>query len=342
MPLPAFSTADPNAYLAIGMQSALNVPQTAASKLRFCKYISGNAFSVNPQIVDLREGGDGLDFGIAYKTRIAVEGTLVFNLRPEMAGQFFQILPGGATWNAASAPALHTFHDNHASHPYSTIFSQHPGSTLQNMLTDVRFTGVTIEAVTGQPIKVSAPFMALTYGASYTAITPTYYGAGSDGLGANDDFWLYHTTPSVQLDGVADSTIERWSLSQKLGTEELQAQSVFLDDIPVFSREWDFSLERRYQSTQMYSKIISGGAVSPTTSVPTGAFRADYTYGGAGVKNRTISFSAPILTYRDDNITELDPDGKTVKETITAKPLRSASSTVTITVSNAHASAYAP
>ena len=44
------SSADPNAFLAIGMQAALGTPQTAAAKLRFAKYLSGSDVQASLEI----------------------------------------------------------------------------------------------------------------------------------------------------------------------------------------------------------------------------------------------------------------------------------------------------
>ena len=73
------------------------------------------------------------------------------------------------------------------------------------------------------PIQVSLPFVAITFGSSHGVnLVPTYYG---------DDPFIYQVNPSYLLDGVADSTIEEWTVEGRFGTEELQAQSVSLDDV---------------------------------------------------------------------------------------------------------------
>jgi hypothetical protein len=50
----------------------------------------------------------------------------------------------------------------------------------------------------------------------------------------------------------------------------------------------------------------------------------------------------PLVSYRGDSLTDPDPDGKTVYETISAKALKGATAAVIISLSNSHASAYAP
>src|SRR5438128_463969 len=140
------------------MQSALGTPQTTAAKLRYARYLSGNNFAAQLEVVTLREGGDGLDYGFVYKKSHKVAGQLVFNARPEIVGQVLQALPGMATWDGGSAPAIHTFSTIGASFPYMTMLAQHPGSLMAHLFSDIRFTGLTIEAQSGEPMKWTVPF----------------------------------------------------------------------------------------------------------------------------------------------------------------------------------------
>lgn len=337
-----FSSADPNSYAALGMQSALGTPQSAAAKLRFMRYLKGFQFNIVPAVVDLREGGDGLDFGTTYKSQEKVGGKVVAYLRPEIAGQFFQLLPGGATWYGGTLPPTSAvlFHDNHASHPYGTLQVQHPGSSLVQLFSDVRFTTFQLLGKMGAPWQLSADFTAITYGASAAALTPTSYQAAS----SLDDLFLWHGNPSYVLDGQADATIEQITISGQLGVEELQAQSINLDDIAVNSRVFDVEVVRRYQSPSQWAKIAYGAAgnVAPTTAVATGSLSAFVTNGLAAANIRSMLIQMGLLSYRYDNLTELDPDGQTVRETISARALHTATAAIAITLQNAHASVYGP
>lgn len=336
-PLPPITSADPNSFLALGMQSALNTPQVTAAKLRYARYTRGNDFGIVPAVVDLREGGDGLDFGTTYKSQEKVAGTLSFYLRPEIANQFFQLLPGGATFDGGSAPAGITYHDNHASHPYATLVVQHPGSTIAHLLSDVRFTGFTLDGQTGQPWKVTAPFVAINFGASVAALTPTYFAPP-------DDFFLYHSNPSYVIDGQADATIESISVNFQLGVEELQAQGIGLDDIAILSRVIDVQMTRRYQSPSMWQKVAYGAAgnVAPTYSVATGSLSVFTSNGGAAANLRSFLMNLGLLSYRYDNLPALDPDGVTIRETISARALHTATAAIAITTKSGHASGMLP
>jgi len=312
------------------MQSALGTPQVTAAKIRFAKYLSGTDLQARLEVVDLREGGDGLDFGYTYKKSQAAIGQIVFNARPEIAGQLFQGAPGGATWDGASAPAAHTFQAGHASFPWMTLLAQHPGSSLPQIFRDALFTGLTVEGQSGEPWKVTIPFVAIFQGASYAALTATYQ--------AEEPF-VYHYNPTYVLDGSGDTTMTAFKIELGLGVEELQSQAVTLDDIAVQNRDINVEVTRRYVDTTKWKAINMGGGIAPTTSVATGSLRVDSLY-GAGAALRSLQFQTPLLSYRGLTLTELDPDGKTVYETLSAKALKAATHAFFAVVKNAHASAY--
>lgn len=326
----AYSSADPNAFLAVGIQAALGTPQTTVAKLRYAKYLSGTDVQAAFDVVDLREGGDGLDWGYTYKKAQKVTGQVVFNARPEIVGQFAAIGIGNATWDAGSAPAVQTFNTGHASFPWATLLLQHPGSTLQQIVSDVRFTGLTIEGQSGEPEKWTLPFIGIKHGGSYAAVTPTAY---------LEDPFIYHYSPTYVLDGAADTTMLSYKIEYGLGIEELQSQAVTLDDIAVQNRDLNVEFTRRYVNASKWSAINMGGGVAPTTSVATGSFQTAHVYGsGAGL--RSLEHDLPLLSYRALQLTELDPDGKTVIETLSAKALKGATHAMFSILKNAHASSY--
>jgi hypothetical protein len=318
------------------MQSAQGTPQTTSTKFRFAKYLSGMNAAPDITVTDIREGGDGLDWGFTYKQRNMVRGTFVVNARSEIAGQLFAVALGGATYTpsaVANPYAGHKFQGNHASFPWSTMHIAHPGTDLIHFLTDVRFTGLSIEGNAGQPLRISAPFVAAIFGASVVGITPTYF---------TEDPFVYHVGPSYLVDGAANSAIESWRIDLNLGIEELQAQSVSLDDIVVQNRDINIQLTQRYQNATLWKKIAYCGGVAPSSGVPSGSLKLiNQLPGVAGLELRYMELNVPALTYRGDALTELDPDGRTVRETITAKALKHASGAIWIDLRNNHASAYA-
>lgn len=314
------------------MQTALGTPQVTATKLRFLKYLSGTNVAPEMEVQDLREGGDGLDYGFTYKSKQVVRGQLVFNARPEAAGAILAMVLGGATYNGGSAPAIHNFHTGHASAPWATLLAQHPGSALAHMISDAHFTGLTVEGNAGQAWKFTVPFIGINHGASFAAVTPTYYG---------DDPFLYHGNPTYILDGNTETDVSAFRVAMALGFSEEQTQAITLDELPLMNRSLDIEVTRRFENAAQWQHIYYGASanITPTTAVATGSLRAGVGY-GAGVTLRQIDIYANLLSYRGNVLTELDPDGKTVMETFTAKALKGATHALQIVLQNAHASTY--
>jgi hypothetical protein len=313
------------------MQTAQGTPQSTAAKFRFARYLASDV-NVELDVQDIREGGDGLNFGTTYKTQQNVSGQIVVNGRPEIAGAFLALAMGGATWDGGSAPAVHTFMTSHASFPWSTIIAQHPGSSLPYLLSDVVFGGFTLEGQSGQPWRFTFPFVGVNHGASMPAYTPTL---------AAEQLFLYYNLGTYVLDTLGATGLTRFQFGMQLGLDQLQSQAVTLDTIAVLNRDSSLEFDRRYENPGLWTKTYYGasGNVSPTTSVATGAFIGHVEYGAAGTL-RNLRLEIPLMTYRGNNISNIDPDGKTVTETITAKGLQGSTHMAWMRVSNVHASAY--
>lgn len=328
-----YSSADINAFMAIGMQSGLGTPQTTLSKLRYSKYLSGTNVQNMPEIVPLREGGDGHEWGYTYKQTQKAGGQLVINARPEITGQLLSLAPAGATYTPAAAPSGHNFHNGHASYPWSTFYVYHPGSALTHMLTDVRVGGITVEGESGQPWKLTLPFTAIQHGGSFntTLAVPSY---------ALEEPFLFHMG-SYQVNGALATGFMSFKLDVAFGIEELQAAAVTLDEIVVQNKDTTIEFTQRFEDPTLWKNIAWSGGIVPTNSVPTGDFRAVAAY-GTGAARRVFDINVPLIGYQTSEFTELDPDGQTVTLTTTGKALKGATSSLVMSLLNNHASAYAP
>jgi hypothetical protein len=324
------SSASLDSFFALGMQSALGTAQGTAAKLRFAKYKEGTRFGTAPEVTFLREGGDGHDLGYAYKTKIKSEGQLVFNARPEILGQLLALIPGGAVWDDASQPAGHTFHTGHGSYPWSTIYTQYPGSDIGHLMRDVRFTGLTFEYQTGQPLQITAPFIALHHAQATLSLTPSY---------ASEEPFLYHHSPTFALGGGSAPHITRVMIEHTFNVEELQAQAVTLDDALVMNKDTTVEVERRYENSAVWKQIAWGGGIVPTISVPTTDLRVNQQYFSGG-SLRQFDLRAPLIAWETADFGEFNPDGQTVTEVFTGRVLKGATSALVGYLKNLHASAY--
>ena len=333
----AFSTADPNAFVGISLkQTAQGTPNVSAAGYRFVKYLAGMQFQPMTDNQWVREGGGGLDWSVGYTKTTKVDGQVVCYLRPEIAGQLFALMPGGATWSGGTVPATHQFHTGHASFPWFTMQVGHPGTSMLTQITDARFTGLSIEGNSGEPLKVTMPFTGINFGASGAIVAPTY-GTPT----GQDAFFLYYQSPTIILAGAQDTTISNWKIDFNLGVEELQAQSINLDDIAIMNRDAALTVTRRYNNPALWNQIYYGGSanIAPTAPIATSSFDAMFSY-DSGNNARAIRVYAPLVAFDEDTITDLDPDGKTVYETITGKILKGGTAAVNILVNSQHASAY--
>jgi Phage tail tube protein len=326
-----FSSSDPNAFVALGKQTALGTPNVTAAQLRFSKYNTGTRYGVEPEVTFLREGGDGQNFGYAYKNKQVSRGQLVFNARPEFLGQLLSVALGGAAWDLASAPAKHTFHTSHASYPWSTLLSQFPGSSMAHLLADVRFAGVQIEWQTGQPLQVTAPFLSLTHSATLGAFTPSY--------DTREEPFLYHHAPSIVLSGASDLRMTKVTINHTFDLDELQAQLVTLDDAVVLAKDTTVEITRRYENATQWLAIAMGGGFTPTTSVPTSDLRVSQQYFSGGSVRR-LDVRAPLVAWETADIGELDPNGQTIYEVYSGKALQGATSALIAYLEGVHASTY--
>lgn len=326
----SFNTSDPNAFIAFGIQAAQGTAQTAAAKLRYPRYLSGVEAAPEQEIVDVREGGFGMDYSFSYRKQIHGAGQLVHFLRPDETGLALAWALGAATWAGASDPAVHLFHTNHASYPFGTFFAQHPGSDLAMIYKDARAAGFTLELMAGEPGKLTIPWLSLQEGASFAALTPTYI---------NEQPFMYFNAPSILLDGTLDTAIESVKVTQAVNLEQLIAQAITLDDAVPQTRDLDIEIVRRYQNPSVYLKVYNSGGITPSWSVATGSLRGVWKYPGAPTP--AFDLHAPLISYRGAAITGLDPDGKTVKETITGRLLKGATHSLIVQLSNNHPSAYA-
>jgi hypothetical protein len=325
-----FISNDPNQFVAVGMQSGQGTPQVAQAKFRFVRSLAGTKVDSVQEIVDLREGGDGMDPSWHYQKTQKFTGQLVANLRPEIAGAIFQFLPGYASWlGGTQIPTnIQVFSTNHASLPWGTLVFQHPGSSLLQAISDVRFTELTLEGKPGEPILMTVPFTAIGDTVVASAYTPTNYG---------EDAFLYQGA-TILLNGALASGITSWKIGLKYKVDELYAQNLTLDTIVPLNRDITLEFTRRYENPTLWSIIAMDGGNSPSYSAPTGSFDVYQTVGGSA--SGIVRFSLPLLSYHGITLTEIDPDGKTIIETVQAGALKGATHAMLVQLNNAHASAY--
>lgn len=311
--MPGRSTNEPGNYIAFGFQSS----QTAeATTFNFLRHLDGSGFDIDEQIESVREGGDGQEVGLRYKTGITFDGSMVSNARPEISARLDAAALGSDSAGALPGPASTAsgIANLHTARPTSGL----PYMTVDQLWADVvergigaQITGMTVEFEQGRPLKVTHEFM--TGGSSYrrptaSALTPTretgqpfmYPGAslvfeGAGASGANTKMTKGKITLNRNLDG--------------------DIRTLGLNREDVVGQTFDVQVEGtlKYESAStLYDPVHYnvGGSQIPF-DLATGAFRIAARF-GTGTQVREKVYGVGQFHYTQARVNKLDPEGKTM------------------------------
>src|SRR4051794_31462562 len=81
----ARATNEPSNYFGVAKQQARD--SATLGGFYFYKYLDGTGLENDPNTESVREGGDGQEVGLRYRTRITMDGQVVSNSRPGNAGR---------------------------------------------------------------------------------------------------------------------------------------------------------------------------------------------------------------------------------------------------------------
>lgn len=311
--MPGRSTNEPSNYLAFGFQSS----QTAeATTFHFLRHLDGSGADIDEQVESVREGGDGQEVGLRYKTAVTFDGSMVHNARPEISARLDAAALGSDTAGAlpGNASGASGVANAHTARPTSFL----PYMTIDQLWADVlergigaQITGMTVEFEQGRPLKVTHEF--LTGGSSYrrptaSALTPTretgqpfmYPGAsvifeGAGASGVNTKMTKGKITVTRNLDGDIRTT--------GLNREDVVGQTM---DVSV-----EGTLKYESAST-LYDPVHYqvGGSQIPF-DLATGAFRLTSRF-GSGTQVREKTYGVNQFHYTQARVNKLDPEGKTM------------------------------
>ncbi len=323
--MPGRATNEPTNYFAFGFQSS----QTAeATTFNFLRHLDGTGADIDEQIESVREGGDGQEVGLRYKTAITFDGAMVVNDRPEIGARLWAAALGcdiavatsGAASGASGILNEHTAVPT-AGLPYMTV-DQFFGDVIERGI-GAQITGLTAEFEQGRPLKLTAEFM--TGGSSYrrpvaSALTATretgqpfmYPGAsvvveGNAASGVNTKMTKGKFTISRNLDGDIRTT--------GLNREDVVGQT--------FDAQVEATI--KYESASSWYDPIHyqlGGSQIPF-DLATGAMRITSRFGsGTQVREQTIGMN--LINWTQARVNKLDPEGKTMYIDVAGMGIRSA------------------
>ena len=309
-------TNEPANYFAFGFQSAKD---TEATTFTFLKHLDGTGLDLEEEIQREREGGDGQEVGLVYKSGVQLDGQGVAYARAEYVGRIMAAVLGDDQVGAASGVASEAA-NIHTANPTSTI----PYLTVEQYYADqiervsnAQITDVSIEMEAGRPWKVTHTLVG--GGTPYrrdvaSALTPARESVAA----------AFFPGGSYVIDGAANSKLTKAKIDIKRGVDaDIRTTSLHREDVVALNFDVDLEFTLKYEDKALYDKIHYGSGSYIPIDLSTGAFQA-FSAMGAGTNSRFFEVGLPVFDYIGAKLNKLDPDGKTVYLDVVAAGVKGA------------------
>jgi len=316
--VPARPSNEPSNYWAFGFQSAQGVDATT---FQFLRHLDGTANEVNEDVESVREGGDGQEVGLRYKTAVSMDGQAVLNHRPEVGHRALVAVLGADTLSNASSPnGLATVASGVANEHTAVPTSKIPYVTIEQFwadeverITDCQVTGLDIEWEAGRPLKLTPQFVGggtPVRKPAASALTPTRE------TGAP---FFYPGASVVLVTGAgasgANSRVTKGKISIKRNVDDgIRTTALTRADVVAQAFDVDVDYTQVFDSaTGAYEPIHWGGGAATVipNDLATGLIRM-FIYQGLGTNMRYTEVGVNQLHYTGARVNKLDPDGNTM------------------------------
>lgn len=308
MAQPGFPTNDPQNYIAFGKQSALD---TDATTFHFCKHLDGSGWDADDDTDRIREGGDGQNVGLSYRTIVRADGNLVALARSNTAGRLWAAVLGSDSIATAGVASL----ARHTAVPVASLqyftFEQRAADTVERAL-NCQITSLACEGEAGKPWKYTAAFLnggTVTFRDVASQLTPA----------RQTDKPFFYPNGSYQFDGAGSyaTDITKWKVEVTRGVDDgIQTTGLNRADLVPLNFDVNIDATIKYTSKDFYRKIqYSSGSNIPvnlaTGSIDFTQYQQVLTASGVfgSAQHRIV---VPILEWLDVKLNRLDPDGKTM------------------------------
>lgn len=316
---PGKPTNDPNNYFAFGKQT---VKGTDASSFFFTRHLDGTGYDVDTDVESVREGGDGQEVGLRYRTMVKADPNLVTLNRQQVAGRLWAGVLGADSIASAGVPSLarHTAVPQ-ASLPYFTT-EQRQGDLIERV-SDAVWTSLTLEGEAGKPWRLSAAAVGggtvtirdvgSTLTPSRETGRPAFYPGGSYVFDAGASYATDVTKFKVEVNRNVDDAIQTTGLSR--------------DDVVPLNFDVNVDATIKYTSRDFYKKVQYTGGSVPISDLATGSLDlVQYAQAGTMAASALARVVIPLLEWTDAKVNKLDPDGKTVYLDVVGQSIRGHSS----------------
>lgn len=318
--MPGRATNDVDNYFAIGKQSAKD---TEASSFYFLKHLDGTGLELDHQTQSEREGGDGQEVGLRYKTSITMDGDAVANARPEIAARLFAYALGADSVSggsgAATAMQIHTAVPTGLGSAAAYLTVEQRWADEIDRVSNAQVTGLTVEGEAGRPIKLTANLIG--GGTPYRRdIASTLTPVRESGQP------FFFPGGSYTIDGAGNTKITKYKATIQRGVDaDIRTTQLFREDVVALNFDTQLEFTLKYEDKTLRDKIDFGGGSMVPISLSTGAFQA-YTDFGTGTNLRFLEINFPVYDYTGARVNKLDPDGKTVYIDVVAQGRKTATS----------------
>ena len=313
--MPAFSTNNPSDYFAFARQ--LSGKDSDTQPTYFTRHKDGTSIEVEPDIQSEREGGDGQEEGLRYRSLLKADGTINVNARPQIAAHLFAGALGAiaTTVNAdgSSIPlgCQKIVFVPAATQPYYTV-EQRFSDTVERT-TNVKFGSVEIDGEAGRPLSLSAQFMSA--GTAYyrdkaSALNPARE-VDSPIFYPRASALIYQGSTSSQI--ASGALLTKIKVSVKRGLDDgVQTTDLWRDDLVELAQDYDIDGTLKFVDSKLYQSVHYGGGSQIPVALSTGSIDLSFGNGLSGTQARTMRLLAPYGQFVGAKVNKLDPDGKTV------------------------------
>jgi hypothetical protein len=312
---PGKPTNDPNNYFAFGKQTAKG---TDASTFFFTRHLDGSGYDVDSEVESVREGGDGQEVGLRYRTMVKADPQLVSLSRQQVAARLWAGVLGVDTIASAGVPSLarHTAAPA-ASLPYFTV-EQRNGDLIERV-SDAVWTSLTVEGEAGKPWRLTAAGVGggtvsirdagSTLTPSRETGRPAFYPGGSYTFDAGASYATDVTKWKVEVNRNVDDAIQTTGISR--------------DDVVPLNFDVSVDATIKYTSRDFYKKVQFTGGSVPLSELATGSLDlAQIVQAGTMAASALSRIVVPLLEWTDAKVNKLDPDGKTVYLDVVGQSLK--------------------
>lgn len=305
--MPGRATNEPTNYYALGKQSAQG---SEAGTFLFFRHLDGTGFEITEDVESVREGGDGQEVGLRYKTAISADGPVVANARPEMAARLLAwtlgvdtpTVPNGFATVATGVANEHWLTPA-ATVPYLTADQFWADQTERAI--DSKITSLLIEFEQGRPLKFSGQLIG---GGS------VYFPASPQSPTRETSQPFYFPGASIVIEGAGNPLVTKGSIKIDRGMDDtIRTTGLNRQDVVESAIDVSGAFTLKYESATLYDKVHAGGAGGSQIPIDlaTGALSLWQAF-GAGTLFRHLGIFQTGFHYTQARVNKLDPDGKTM------------------------------